>query len=311
MLALQAGLKRVECLAFSPSGSRLAVGGRGLEVWTVLGHRPVWQWHTPGQQDVRAAVFAPDDDWVFALAPGDTGRAYDTSTGSEHLFGFPLSVYMHRPQFWSVDRTGGRILVGTGDRLACWGLNTTGRRSHPMQDPVLWDITHQGIQIGAAALVPGQPIVVALARRTSRSADQSDNALIVLSPETGRLEREHRSGYWRADHLTASPDGLLLVGVVESTLLIWDTARLHRPPIRRENDTRRQFTGLAFHPFGGLLATASNDKVVKLWDVERWTVLREFTWKAGRMRSIAFSPDGLTAAAGGEDGQFVLFDVDL
>jgi hypothetical protein len=29
------------------------------------------------------------------------------------------------------------------------------------------------------------------------------------------------------------------------------------------------------------------------------------------MRSIAFAPDGLTAAAGGEQGQLVLFDVDV
>jgi WD40 repeat protein len=40
-------------------------------------------------------------------------------------------------------------------------------------------------------------------------------------------------------------------------------------------------------------------------------VARTFTWDIGRMRSIAFSPDGALAAAGGDTGKVVVWDVDL
>ena len=91
---------------------------------------------------------------------------------------------------------------------------------------------------------------------------------------------------------------------------------LHRPPARVA-DPHRQYVGwkkitdIAFHPSGRYLAAASNDRTVKLFDTAAWTLAGAFAWDAGRMRSVAFAPDGLTAAAGGENGWLILFDVDL
>ena len=80
---------------------------------------------------------------------------------------------------------------------------------------------------------------------------------------------------------------------------------------RIKNDTRRHFTDAAFHPGGRFLAATSNDATVKLYDTSTWDVARTFTWQIGRVRSIAFSPDGTLAAAGGDTGQVVVWDVDL
>ena len=59
------------------------------------------------------------------------------------------------------------------------------------------------------------------------------------------------------------------------------------------------------------LAATSNDATVKLYDTSIWALAKTYTWNIGRLRSIAFSPDGLLAAAGSDTGKIVVWDVDL
>jgi WD40 repeat protein len=79
----------------------------------------------------------------------------------------------------------------------------------------------------------------------------------------------------------------------------------------RTNDNTHQFTGVAFHPSGQYLAATSNDTTVKLYDSTSWQVARTFTRNVGRLRSVAFSPDGMLAAVGSDTGKIVVWDVDL
>ena len=80
---------------------------------------------------------------------------------------------------------------------------------------------------------------------------------------------------------------------------------------RIKNDSRKYFTGLAFHPSGRYLAAVSNDTTVKLYETESWDVATTYKWDVGRLRSVAFSHDGLLAAAGSSSGNVVVWDVDL
>jgi WD40 repeat protein len=77
------------------------------------------------------------------------------------------------------------------------------------------------------------------------------------------------------------------------------------------HDNNHQYTGLAYHPSGWFLAATNNDKTVKFIDTTTWQLIRTFTWDIGKMRSIAFSPDGLLAAAGSDKGRVVVWDFDL
>jgi glucose/arabinose dehydrogenase len=59
---------------------------------------------------------------------------------------------------------------------------------------------------------------------------------------------------------------------------------------------------VAFSPDGHLLASASEDKTVRLWDPATGQHERTLAGHAGPVRSVAFSPDGRLLASAGDDG---------
>ncbi len=68
-----------------------------------------------------------------------------------------------------------------------------------------------------------------------------------------------------------------------------------------------QVNALAFSQTSKLMASASFDKSVKLWDVSTGKEIASMPWSTG---AVEFSPDGKTLAVGtGPDRPFQLFDV--
>jgi WD40 repeat protein len=69
----------------------------------------------------------------------------------------------------------------------------------------------------------------------------------------------------------------------------------------------------AFHPCGNIICAVFEDGHARYLDALTGAVKQSFQWskKSKPLYSVAFAPDGLTCAAGGENGRVVIWDVDL
>jgi WD40 repeat protein len=115
----------------------------------------------------------------------------------------------------------------------------------------------------------------------------------------------------KGDHLIEaaafSPTGELLATTGGNTVHLWETATWRcRATIKTGPAYVRR---LAFHPGGTLLATIGDSPVLGLWDAQTGQSRGKLNWKIGKLHSLAFAPDGMTAAVGGSRG-LVVWDVE-
>jgi para-aminobenzoate synthetase component 1 len=108
--------------------------------------------------------------------------------------------------------------------------------------------------------------------------------------------------------MALSPGGVLAVADRQGGVAFWDVDRRAAAdkPIAADDNT---IWGLAWSADGSILATASDDEVVQLWDVESRTLTETLTPQPGGAAGAAFLSDGATIATTGRQGSVRLWDV--
>jgi WD40 repeat protein len=143
-------------------------------------------------------------------------------------------------------------------------------------------------------------------------AAAGEGVVALWEPRAGMRQAMLTGHCGQVSSVAFSPDGKLLACASEGhwfghevmwvkggEVQIWDVAaRKLRASLGKSRTEKR---ALAWSPDGNLLAVASSDNAVRLWDLAtgqpRRSVLRH-----KELGAVAFSPDGLALATGGADG---------
>jgi hypothetical protein len=313
MRILDCGRKKraFQAVAFDATGQLLAAGGDygATIVWDVAtGDRPV-QFDALGY-GLRGVQFHPRTRHLFI--PTSTGlQIHDATTGANvHKLGnngYVLSL--------AFDPTGDWFVYCHQPDSRGWVLSALHWLDETSQTP-LWSVgvgdatNESGYVYHLGCLGDGKRFMSA---EYVTNTDYRNNRYRVAlrSRADGRVLQASDKVFSYGDRVFASPllDSIVVMDGV--WLRVYAVNNLATAPRVLKNDNRKHFTGVAVHPSGKYLAATSNDETVKLFDTTTWEVARTFTWDIGRMRSIAFSPDGALAAAGSESGKIVVWDVDV
>ncbi len=317
-------------LAFAPTGDRLyALVDGGWE------HDRLSELHElslPAAREDRvsfvrwAGVFGPDARWVASVGHQDTA-------GVDYLVVHDLTANPTREpppdpeiaralgitpepifsRLWSYPNVSlepcllgllkGTLAVSADGRLLA-GSATEDHEGWGAPDELwVWDV---GTWAYRRTEVPARPDALAfspdgrwLFGARSRGLDRWDVA--TLSRRTWR----RWSG--RVSSLRFSPDGAILAAAVGDAVVLLNVQDPEVPAVRSRLPVAA--VDLVFHPDGQLL-TAGREGEVRIWDPTSGRELAALDWSAGPLHSLAIAPGGQTAAAGGENGQIVVWDVD-
>jgi WD40 repeat protein len=134
---------------------------------------------------------------------------------------------------------------------------------------------------------------VAFSSDSRTLASTGGTSIRIWDPSTGALLRAFSGAGFQ---LAFSPDGTILAGGND----LWDpiTGKLLRT---LELEPAVHPISLAFHPSGAIIALASDNGSITFFDQETGELLHTIAAHEGRVRGLAFSPDGTLLASTGSD----------
>jgi WD40 repeat protein len=289
---------RVKQLAFAPNGTAIAAaaGACGLLVWNeLINGAKAEVLKTPFNSTHRIA-YTPDGAYLLVSENGLCVVELATREVKEvPVLGFEIG-FAPTPDSAQVVVCE-RHATNRAIRTSFWSLRKPNKPTARVTDDLYFEFGPFFVN-DEDYLIAGWHKTKGLCMRT-RSA------------KTGKLLSEATDVPVTPDHAVLSPDATRVACASGRLLHVLPVGGPFNDKPVAKNDNKKHFADLAYHPGGKYLATASNDGTIKFFDTATWEVARTFTWKTGKMRAVCFSPDGTLAAAGGEKGRVVVWDVDL
>ncbi len=317
-------------VVFTPDGKSLLTAGEdGVLSWDIATGRSKRLVETPkgeGEEPLGAGTMALSwDGKVLAVAwrDGQIGF-YEAATGKE------VQRFESGGNVTSLAFAGdGKSLVaGTSEGRVDWWDVRSGKLLRQLAGPPrgTGDVTPEQSQ-------SSNPVFVAVAPDGLNAAGLGmDGALLKVrfwELSTGKLRRQlvvdnlagdlpdrarlglddgpaPQIGVSGVPQLAFAPDG--------KNIVLGSGPAIELRELRHGREVRQyaiygQLQGLAFSPNGKLLAAASDDGSIRVWDAATGAIRAELRGHRGGLHALAFSPDGQTLVSTGADAALVFWDL--
>ena len=304
---LQGHLGWVWSIAFAPSGKILLSGGAdSVKLWDVSNSQ-VLKSISGHSNGVWSIAFSSQGKILVSASDDKSLRYWDVSNSQI------LRTVSGHHNIWSIASCpqGKMLATGGDDKIVTLWDAVTGRCLKTLsghRDSV-WSVSFSPQGNARSIAMPSGSIA-------SGSVDGTVRLWDVATGQCLKILQKHNTSIVRA--VAFSPDGQILASAsADSSIHLWDVTTGQALKILQGH--LKPVSSVAFSPIpqppddlggaGGILASGSDDKTVKLWDVTTGECILTCKGHTNWVQSVAFSPDGQIVASGSDDQTVRLWDV--